>query len=321
MINNRDQSIQFMHGGLSVATAAADRPATTRGRNVRSLQSWIITPEQAAALTDTLVPPEVRALIKEANPSYVLIAPDGPLHQLPFESLPLDAKGKQYVLDIFPPTAYVPSAQIIAAMSAPQVASGKKGTMLVVGDVDMPDQPVVPALAGTTNAVAMRGHGRLGGEFYRLKYSREECMRVIDALKTRFSGDGLVELTGRGTTEANVRRAISEVSQSDRRIACLLFSCHGFAQPEQETAELSGSLVLSPSSSKQSPLDDGFLELHEIHQLPLAGCELAVLSACETISGPERPLESGSTLARQLHGRRRAASGLQPLERGRSIDC
>jgi CHAT domain-containing protein len=163
----------------------------------------------------------------------------------------------------------------------------------------MPDQRTVPGQE-TTNAVAMRGHGRLGGEFYKLRYSREECLRVIDALNTRYGGDGIVDLTGPQTTEANVRRTISTISQSDRRIACVLFSCHGFAQPEQDTAELSGSLVLSPSSSKQSPLDDGFLELHEIHQLPLAGCELAVLSACETISGPERPLESGSTLARSF---------------------
>jgi CHAT domain-containing protein len=43
--------------------------------------------------------------------------------------------------------------------------------------------------------------------------------------------------------------------------------------------------------------DDGFLSYNEILQLPLADCELAVLSACQTNVGPDRPLEAGSTLA------------------------
>ena len=43
--------------------------------------------------------------------------------------------------------------------------------------------------------------------------------------------------------------------------------------------------------------DDGFLSLHEIYPLPLQDCELAVLSACETNVGPQRPLEAGVTLA------------------------
>ena len=43
--------------------------------------------------------------------------------------------------------------------------------------------------------------------------------------------------------------------------------------------------------------DDGFLYLHEIYRLPLEECELAVLSACSTNVGPQRPLEAGVTLA------------------------
>src|SRR5262249_39577488 len=48
---------------------------------------------------------------------------------------------------------------------------------------------------------------------------------------------------------------------------------------------------------REAPGDDGFLELHEIYQLPLGECELAVLSACETNVGPQQPLEAGVTLA------------------------
>jgi CHAT domain-containing protein len=40
------------------------------------------------------------------------------------------------------------------------------------------------------------------------------------------------------------------------------------------------------------------LSLYEVYELKLNGCELAVLSACETNCGPESPLEAGSTMAR-----------------------
>src|SRR5262249_10172715 len=43
--------------------------------------------------------------------------------------------------------------------------------------------------------------------------------------------------------------------------------------------------------------NDGFLALYEIYPLPLADCELAVLSACQTNVGPQHPLEAGVTLA------------------------
>jgi CHAT domain-containing protein len=296
VIKNKDRAFLFWRTGDEAGETIA-AGASSNAREIAREQEWSLNAKQAADLTDMLLPPAVRARVKQAAPSYVLIAPDGPLHQLPFEALPLDADGRRFVLDDFPPTAYAPSAQIIATMSAPHIASGKKSTMLVVGDVDRPDPPDGPAIESVASRAAAFTGGRRGGAFYRLKYSGEECTRVMEAVKSLYPGDAIVPLIGPKSTEAGVRHAMAD---SDRRIACLLFSCHGFAQPEQETTELTGSLVLSPSGSNESSLDDGFLELHEIHLLPLAGCELAVLSACDTISGPERPLESGSTLARSF---------------------
>ncbi len=52
-----------------------------------------------------------------------------------------------------------------------------------------------------------------------------------------------------------------------------------------------------PPTGRAEPGDDGFLTLHEISRLNLAGCELTVLSACVTNVGPQRPLEAGVTLA------------------------
>ena len=52
-----------------------------------------------------------------------------------------------------------------------------------------------------------------------------------------------------------------------------------------------------PPSGLGTAENDGFWSLHEIYTLRLPDCELAVLSACETNVGPQKPLEGGVTLA------------------------
>ena len=76
----------------------------------------------------------------------------------------------------------------------------------------------------------------------------------------------------------------------------LHLAAHGFV--DERYGNLFGALALAPPPpGREAPGDDGFLELHEVYQLPLKDCELAVLSACETNAGPQRPLEAGVTLA------------------------
>jgi CHAT domain-containing protein len=73
-------------------------------------------------------------------------------------------------------------------------------------------------------------------------------------------------------------------------------AAHGLARKEHDNCF--GTIALSPPSSDlASGTNDGFLELREIQLLPLQGCELAVLSACETNVGPDRRREAGTTLA------------------------
>ncbi len=50
------------------------------------------------------------------------------------------------------------------------------------------------------------------------------------------------------------------------------------------------------------------MSVNEIFNLPLSGCELVALSACQTNVGPDRPLEAGSTIAQAFlaAGARRA---------------
>jgi CHAT domain-containing protein len=84
-------------------------------------------------------------------------------------------------------------------------------------------------------------------------------------------------------------------------------AAHGLV--DQQHDNLFGAIALTPPVAGSNSSDnDGFLSLHEIHELPLSGCQLAVLSACSTNVGPDRPLEAGSTLAQAFlaAGARRA---------------
>ena len=53
----------------------------------------------------------------------------------------------------------------------------------------------------------------------------------------------------------------------------------------------------APTETTLGEHNDGQLSDNELLQWPLADCELAVLSVCQTNVGPDRPLEAGSTLA------------------------
>jgi CHAT domain-containing protein len=121
----------------------------------------------------------------------------------------------------------------------------------------------------------------------RLRGTAEESQSI-----RRFFDSSVVKvLSTAQATEGAVRRELP-----GKRIIHL--AAHGFA--DEGFGNLFGALALAPPALA-GPLkaeDDGFLYLHEIYTLPsLRDCELAVLSACVTNVGPQRPLEAGVTLA------------------------
>jgi CHAT domain-containing protein len=64
----------------------------------------------------------------------------------------------------------------------------------------------------------------------------------------------------------------------------LHIATHGLI--DEERANLFAMLVLTPPLEATPPADnDGFLQLHEIYDLDLSSCELAILSACRTNVG------------------------------------
>src|SRR5262249_41875929 len=73
-------------------------------------------------------------------------------------------------------------------------------------------------------------------------------------------------------------------------------ACHGLT--DQTHGNLFGALALTPGNGAQNAADDGFLTLAEIYGLNMKGCELAILSACETNLGPQQQGEGVFALSR-----------------------
>ncbi len=103
-------------------------------------------------------------------------------------------------------------------------------------------------------------------------------------------GKSAVRLLEADATEANVCEAAAA-----RKLIHL--ACHGLT--DQAHGNLFGALALTPGTNPdEEPRDDGFLSLGEIYELNLRGCELAILSACETNYGPEQQGEGVWSLSR-----------------------
>jgi tetratricopeptide (TPR) repeat protein len=214
------------------------------------------------AVGAALLPPEACRRIRALAPDYLLVVPDGPLHKLPLESLLLPgASEPRYALDVLPPMVYAPSAAVLAVLAARPAPPAGPLSLLTVGNV---------------------AYGRA---LPPLPFSGEESRRVGRLFDPR----QVTALEGARATEKAVTEAVA-----GRRF--LHLAAHGFF--DERYGNLFGALALAlPPPGREAPGDDGFLELHEIYQLPLGACELAVLSACETNVGPQRPLEAGVTLA------------------------
>ncbi len=262
---------------------------------VRS-EKGVMAAEQGTQLAEVLLPREIRGRIERRSPSGITIVPDGALHQLPFEALLLEAgDSPRYVIDALPPIAYAPSATILMNLkSHPAADPGGPATLLTAGNPHYPQTDSKPhgeLLASTAVAAVSRdAFLELGGRLPLLPGTSKECARIAAA----FPVDRVKLLEWDSATEANVRANIS-----GKRYIHL--AAHGLVDSQHDN--FYGAIALSPGpSTNQSFDDDGFLLFNEIHALPLSGCELVVLSACQTNVGPDRPLEAGSTLAQAFLG-------------------
>jgi CHAT domain-containing protein len=214
----------------------------------------------------------------------VLVVPDGALHKVPLEALPLELGARpRFLLDELPPLVYAPSPAVLAVLAdRPRPSPDASSRVLTVSNPAYP-QPTSQTTGRVVPVSTLLG---LSGQLPLLPATAHESGRIRELFKS-----GKVDtLDGNGATEEAVVEALAQKPR------IIHLAVHGFA--DDRLGNLFGALALTPPAPGKDRLDnDGFLSLHEIYTLPLKDCELAVLSACETNVGPQRPLEAGVTLA------------------------
>jgi CHAT domain-containing protein len=240
-------------------------------------------PQRLELLADVLMPPAVRKRLRELGTETLIVVPDGPLHRLPLEALVVQS-GLQprYLLEELPPIAYAPSVAALALLSErSRSAIDTPMSLVTVGDPAYPESKESPT--GKDSPAARHVLG-LRGQLPRLPFTADESRGI----RKFFAEDRVTALEGDKATEKALKAAVN-----GQRIVHV--AAHGIA--DDRFGNLFGALALTPPTGKDVTDEDGFLSLHEIYGLPLQSCDLAVLSACVTNVGPQRPLESGVTLA------------------------
>jgi CHAT domain-containing protein/tetratricopeptide (TPR) repeat protein len=249
----------------------------TRGLRLAHAAGRELPDQRPELLAAVLLPPAARKRLRELDPECVVIVPDGTLHKLPLEALVVKSGTEaRYALDELPPLAYAPSVAALGLLAErPEPAADGPSSLLTAAD------PAYPQ-----DAAGRRDLPALLGPLQRLPFTKEESQQIADI----FAKVGKVKaLTGAAVTKAAVVGAVP-----GRRFVHL--AAHGFA--DERFGNQFGALAVTPPAPGQAtPENDGFLFLHDIYRLPLQDCRLAVLSACETDVGPQRPLEAGVTLA------------------------
>ena len=245
-----------------------------------------------AELWNILIPEELQQSLTDDSVKRLMIIPDGPLALLPFEALVVEDEANEptYFIDVGPSMLYSPSATVLYNLSQRNDVNIKQQTkpVLSIGDPAYPQKKQAPT--GTAlDSISDRGRfSTLTTKLSRLPHTSIESSLI----KEIFSEAGLktTQYLESQATEANLRKDIS-----GRKY--LHLACHGLT--DHSHSNFFGALALMPGISSENTLDnDGFLTLAEIYELDLKGCELAILSACETNFGPQKRGEGVWSLSR-----------------------
>jgi CHAT domain-containing protein/Tfp pilus assembly protein PilF len=243
-----------------------------------------------AVLWEVLIPDQERKAILAGKHKRLIVSPDGALAQLPFETLVVrPGEAPQHLLDAGPPILYTPSATILMSLS--ERSAGSSGPapepVLTVGNCRYAPVPTGPSHDVLAQLRAPARYAGLGGGLAPLPFSEREITWVAKVFNA--GAHRAAWLPGEWATERNVR-----AKAPGRRI--VHFACHGLV--DQAYGNLFGALALTPGSKADDPADDGFLTLAEVYELDLKGCELAILSACDTNVGPQQRGEGVWALSR-----------------------
>ncbi|MFJ9819610.1 CHAT domain-containing protein [Streptomyces sp. NPDC101151] len=255
---------------LSQGTVVPD--ASTRDSSpLAERDSRRITDAQLRLLADAFLRP-VEDDLTAAGTRLLVVVPDGFLHHLPFNALPL--KDTTPLVDRFT-VAVAPSARQgprATARSRPVEVPASKA--LVVGNPDPPTQPLIPGLPAPV---------------LRALPAAEREARDVAALY------GARALLGAEATHEAVLARLP-------RARFAHFATHALAG--EEVLRIPGALCLAPSGTPDPArgkygdgADGSYLRADHIEPLDLTGCPLVVLSACETGWGKPSP-EGNLGLAR-----------------------
>lgn len=239
------------------------------------------------ALWEILIPQAERDALTNGTVGLLTVLPDGPLALLPLEALVVSASEQPtYLLDAGPPVIYAPSASVLLNLKRRSSQTHEDvEPVLTLGDPDYA-RPAEAQDQVARHSGIRSDDERFRAGLSRLPFSGLEATWVAE----HFAGVGIesVKLTGRQATEAELRQLIA-----GREIVHL--ACHGMA--DQSYGNFYGCLAMAAGATGD-PNNDGFLYASEMDDLDLGGCELTILSACETNYGPQQDGEGVWNLSR-----------------------
>lgn len=251
VVTRKSLALHELPGSSELISQVTQVSHLIQERGLRALPAYR---RSAASLYSTLIGPAAPTL---QGKNRLLIAPDGPLYLLPFETLLVQNQGSTYadlpyLLRRFA-ISYVPSASILADLRRSRPAENPSKMFLAFAD---------PDYRGGANGV-MRGRSN-GQGLAQLPESGREVKRIAELFPP---GESALYL-GAEATKRNV-----EQNPFLERAPLVHFALHGTVDevhPESSGLELS----------------DGRLQVSEIFNLRL-NANLLTLSACETALGKE----------------------------------
>jgi len=249
-----------------------------------------------AALWKLLIPEGQREALISGKYKRLILILDAALVNLPFETLVVELQDNPiYFLDRGPPIIEGPSATLLYNLSQRETAQhpSAKEPVLTVGN------PKYPALRASGSSASRSATELLSTFRPGSRYASRGSLKPLPNTGTEVAwvaeaftklGRMANKLLQADATEANIRSQIV-----GREIVHL--ACHGLV--DSEHGNFFGALALTPGAkASTTPSDDGFLTLPEIYDLNLKGCELSILSACQTNYGPEQRGEGVWALSR-----------------------
>ncbi|MCA9022909.1 MAG: CHAT domain-containing protein, partial [Planctomycetaceae bacterium] len=247
---------------------------------------------QLAELYKILIPEELRSRLTTGSVKRLMIIPDGPLTLLPFEALVVEQIDNKptYLQDVGPPIMYAPSATVLSNLSQRPVDQNQQAPRkaLTLGDPDYPKTESNSSRSAVETVSSRSRYSLVGGSLPDLPYTASESSWIVDHF--RKAGLETTQLLKSQATESNLRR-------NAKGCQYLHLACHGLT--DQNYGNFFGALAMTPGKTPTDEFhDDGFLTLAEIYELNLSGCELAILSACETNYGPQQKGEGVWSLSR-----------------------